>query len=220
MIVATTAVVLTNLAQAAADENAQDWKQVISWVLGVPVALAAAAGTVYAVPKARRELRLAELEIIEKERALGLARVQEDPAEVAKVVAEPIFETRRAQNLILRFVLLYLLLQAWSIVSGLLGSALAGAQIGLNSAVQGNRSVLVVAGYLLAAAVASLPAIVRSLLFVVVGWPLLLDVAKLLRFDLPDLAYKDFTRRVLIAIAVIAALVPNLMGASFSLFRF
>jgi hypothetical protein len=78
----------------------------------------------------------------------------------------------------------------------------------------------VIAGYLLAAAVASLPGVIRSLLFVLVGWPLLLDVAKLLRFDLPDFTYKPVARRMLILIAIIAALVPNLMGASFSLFRF
>lgn len=206
--------------QAAADENVQDWKTTISWVLGLPVALAAALGTMYVVPKARREIRLQDLEIMEKERALGLAENQSDPIKVATAVAEPIFETRRAQSLILRFVLLYLLLQAWSVVSGLLGSALAGAQIGLNNAVNGDASPLVVGGYLLAAALASLPGVVRALLFVLVGWPLLLDVAKMLHFDLPPFAYKAAARRLLIAIAVIAALVPNLMGASLSLFRF
>ncbi|MER7243170.1 hypothetical protein [Kribbella sp. NPDC000426] len=215
-----TLTVVANLLQAAPDENSQDWRQVVSWVLGLPVALAAALGTIYVIPKARRENRKLELEILEKERALGIAQANEDPAQVATAVAEPIFETRRAQNLILRFVLLYLLLQAWSVVSGLLGSALAGAQIGLNNAVEADASVWVIAGYLLAAAVASLPGVIRSLLFVLVGWPLLLDVAKLLRFDLPDFTYKPVARRMLILIAIIAALVPNLMGASFSLFRF
>lgn len=211
---------VATLMQAAPDENAQDWKQFVSWALGLPVAVVAALGTVYILPKARRENRKLELEILEKERALGIAQVKEDPAQVASVVAEPIFETRRAQDLILRFVLLYLLLQAWSVVSGLLGTALAGAQIGLNNAVEGDASPLVIAGYLLAAAVASLPGVVRSLLFVVVGWPLLLDVAKLLRFDLPDFIYKPAAKRTLVAIAIIAALVPNMMGVSFTLFRF
>lgn len=214
-----TTALLTSLVDAAAEET-QDWKQIISWVLGLPVAFAAAMGTIYVLPKARLESRKLQLEVIEKERALGLAQVKEDPGQVAAVVAEPIFETRRAQDLILRFVLLYLLLQAWSVVSGILGAALAGAQIGLNNAVEGDASPFVVAGYLLAAAVASLPGVVRSLLFVVVGWPLLLDVAKLLRFDLPDFLHKRAAARLLAVIAIVAALVPNLMGASFSLFRF
>lgn len=140
--------------------------------------------------------------------------------QVATVVAEPIFETRKAQNLILRFVLLYLFLQAWGVVSGLLGAALAGAQIGLSNAVDGDASPLVVARHLLVAALASLPGVIRSLLFVLVGWPLLLDVAKLLHFELPDFVQKATARWLLIIIAVIAALVPNLVGASLSLFRF
>jgi len=203
------------LVAVADTQPAQDTlalKDVLSLIFGVPVTLLAVVGTIYAVPKARRERRKLDLEILEKERALGLAQVAGNPAEVAMIVSEPIFENRRALDLILRFVLLSLVLQAWGIVAGLLGSALASAQFELTRAVETDASIVAIAGYLVVAFLASLPNVVRSLLFVGIGWPLLLDCSRLLRFDLPDFFYTSRTRRLLIVIAVASALMQSFVG--------
>ena len=218
MDIATMVVVLAQEAPTPPAQNTQSWMDTASWWIGLPVTIVAAVGTIYALPKARREKRKLDLEILEKERALGLVKASDNPAEVARIVAEPIFESRRAQDLILRFVLLYLLLQAWGLVGGLLGSASSSAMFALNRAVQGDASISTIVGTFIVAIVASLPNVVRSLLFVAIGWPLLLDSAKLLRFELPEFFYSDRTRRALIAIAVIAGLMSNLLGAGLSLF--
>ena len=219
MRLAVLTVSLTVFAQGPAGDSS-DWKETLSWALGLPVSLAAVGGTLYALPKARRENRKLDLEIIEKERALGLARESNNPAEVARIAIEPILENRRAADLILRFVLLSLLLQAWGLVGNLLGSAVEGAQFGLERAVSRDASVWAIVGYLVVAVLASSPAIVRSLLFVGIGWPLLLDSAKLLKFDLPAFLYTDATRRVLVGVAVLASLMNNVLGAGLSLFLF
>lgn len=214
------AVFLAQAVDGSAAQDPQDWKEVLSWVLGLPVTLVAAAGTIYAIPKARRENRKLDLEILEKERALGLAKDSNDVAEVARIVAEPLFENRRGVDLILRFVLLSLLLQAWGLVINLLGSASASAQLGLNRAVEQDSSIAAIAGYVLIATLAALPNVVRALLFVGIGWPLLLDSAKVLRFELPNFFYAPGTRHALIAIAVVASLMQALVGAGMSLFWF
>lgn len=72
---------VTAIAQTTPVPASQDWKTIISWLLGLPVAVAAVAGTIYALPKARRENRKLDLEILEKERALGLAHESNNPAE-------------------------------------------------------------------------------------------------------------------------------------------
>jgi hypothetical protein len=218
MDIATMVVVLAQAAPTAPTQDTPSWMDTASWWIGLPVAIVAAVGTIYALPKVRREMRKLDLEILEKERALGVAKVSDNPAEVARIVAEPIFESRRAQDLILRFVLLYLLLQAWGLISGLLGSATSSALFALNRAVEGDASISKIIGTFIVAIVASLPNVVRSLLFVAIGWPLLLDSAKLLRFELPQFFYSDRTRHALIAIAVIAGLISNLLGAGLSLF--
>jgi len=120
----------------------------------------------------------------------------------------------------MRFVLLSLLLQAWGLVATLLESALQGAQFGLDRAVKRDASLWAIVGYILVAALASSPNIVQSLLFVGIGWPLLLDSAKLLRFDLPGFLYTDRTRRTLIVVAILAALMQNLLGVGLKFFVF
>jgi hypothetical protein len=143
-----------------------------------------------------------------------------DPGQVVRMVARPLLESRVAQDLLLRFVLLYLLIQAWGIVANLLGSALASAQFALDRAVEGDYSTASVIGYLLVALIASIPGIVRSLLFVAIGWPLLLEVAKVLQFGLPEYLYRPEVRRVLIGFVVVAALVEVVMGAGITLLPF
>jgi hypothetical protein len=173
-------------------------------------------------PKGRLEHRLLELQVEEKEREREATRVVAggNAEQVVKIVSRPILESRVAQDLLLRFVLLYLLVQAWGIVANLVGSVLVSAQFALDRAVTGDSSAITVIGYLLLALVASIPSIVRSLLFVLIGWPLLLDVAKLLRFGLPESFYGAGARRLLIGLVVVAAVVQAVVGAGVTLLPF
>ena len=195
-----------------------DPQKTISFILGLPATVAAAFGSFYVVRKARLDTRKAELETLKLERELSVAQESENPAEAARIIAGPIFDSRRAQDLVLRFVFLYLILQAWGLVGKLFGSALSGAAFGLDRATEGGDSVWTILGHVGLALVASLPGIVSDLLFVIVGWPLLLDITRLLHIDLLDFVYREGTRRLLIALAVIAALSSSLLVASLTAF--
>lgn len=199
--------------------SGSDWQKTISWVLGLPVSVVAAVSSVQLWRKNPLEQRNLQLDILEKERALGLAQNTTEAGRVATIVAEPILETQRTQVLILRFVLLSVMLMAWGLVANLLGAALSGAQLGLDRAITGEASVGAVLGYLAVALVAAVPSVVRSLLIVLIGWPLLLDIADALRFELPQYFYSPRTRTALLLIAVAAALAQTLLGASYAFFR-
>ncbi len=189
------------------------WQSTLSWALGLPVLLAGALASVYVVPKARLQNKKTALEIEELE--LRLDKARGDPAQTAKIVAAPIADTRRAQDLILRFVFLYLLLQAWGLIADVLSPALSSAAFGLDRAAEGGSPFWILA-YLALALVASVPEVVRALLFVAIGWPILLDIARLVGIDLPDFMYSARARHVLIAVALVTALGRSLVTAGFS----
>src|SRR5215203_3575864 len=69
-------------------------KAIGAW-LAIPASLATGIAAIYIVPKARLEKRKFELEILEKERALGVAREAGDAVEAATIVAGPVLEGRR-----------------------------------------------------------------------------------------------------------------------------
>jgi hypothetical protein len=137
---------------AAAEESGFGWGKVLESALGI-VAAVLLAFVMSKFPRGRLENRLLELQVQEKEREEEAARVvaEGDPERVVRVVSRPILEGRIAQDLLLRSVLLYLLIQAWGIVANLLGSALASAQLALDRALAGDFSTLSVVGYLLVA---------------------------------------------------------------------
>ncbi len=201
-------------------DSGSDWQKTISWALGLPVSIVAAVGSVQLWRKNPLEQRKLQLDILEKERALGLAKDTSEAGRVATIVAEPILETQRTQVLILRFVLLSVMLMAWGLVANLLGAALSGAQFGLDRAITGEASIAAVSGYLAVALIAAIPSVVRSLLIVLIGWPLLLDIADALRFELPQYFYSPHMRTALLLIAVAAALAQTLLGTSYAFFRF
>jgi hypothetical protein len=174
-------------------------KAIAAW-LAIPVAIATAFAAIYIVPKARLEKRKFELEILEKEKALGIAREAGDTAAAATIVAGPILEGRRAQVIILRFILLYLVLQVWGIIGRLFDVRAIGGP------------------FWLADLINSIPGLIWALLFVGIGWPLLLDVAKLLHVELPAFIRSAAMRWVLVAIAVLAALSRNLLSVGLGFF--
>jgi hypothetical protein len=126
--------------------------------------------------------RLAELAIFEKERDLGLDHKDIDRERIGPITAESILKRGTAQEILLRFVLLYLILQVWGIVGDLFNVSSVGF------------------GYL----ITIVPQVIRALIVVIIGWPLLLDTATLLNIQLPGLLYKSWVRWLLIIIAILA----------------
>ncbi len=74
----------------ASGQPAQQWLQLLLLAVGSPVA---AMVSIYTLRSARRrdplERRKVELEILEKERALGIAREEHDLSQIAAIEAEP-----------------------------------------------------------------------------------------------------------------------------------
>lgn len=56
------------------------------------------------------------------------------------------------------------------------------------------------------------------MLFVLIGWPLLLDVAGSLRFELPPFFQGRSIRTLLVVVAVAATLVDDVVGAGITFF--
>lgn len=110
----TLAIAMDFLAQAATEKPAP-WYQAVSGILGIPATILAMVGSWYLVKKTSLESRKLDLELKEKENALRVAEQTGSPAEVARIVAEPVLSGKRVQDVLIRFVLLYLVLQVWNV---------------------------------------------------------------------------------------------------------
>jgi hypothetical protein len=208
---------VTTIAQATPETaneggKGRDILETLSWAIALPGALAVAIAAPWAVRKSRLDARKTELEILEKERALGVAGEAKDSHEVVRIVAEPVLQTVRAQTILLRFVFLYLMLQVMELLGGVLNLPLNSATLALQSAVQSDASLWHILGNLGVAILASIPGIVRALVLVGIGWPLLLDAARLLSIEIPPFLQSARTRQVLTVIAVLAATANALLG--------
>jgi hypothetical protein len=205
---------------AAADDAATEpaWYTTVAGILAVPAAMITAVGSWYLVKKTRRETRRLDLEIIEKERALGQAQADANVTAVATIVAEPVFAARRAQDVILRFILLYLVSQVWGVVV----TIFAAASNGIELATRANRfdadpNVPATVASILISAV---PNVGYWLLFVALGWPLLMDLLNVLRISTPAWVNTKQTRRLVGVVAVLAALAQSVAIGGSDLFQF
>ena len=80
----------------------------------------------------------------------------------------------------------------------------------------GSGSLWLILGNLGVALLASIPGIVRALVLVGIGWPLLIDAARLLSIEIPPFLQSARTRQVLTVIAVLAATADALVGFGLS----
>lgn len=91
------------------------WTTVLTAIVSIPATIFTLIGSSWLIKKTRLENRKLELEIEEKEIALGKVATTGSDKAFAELVAQPLFEGRRVQEIILRSILLILMLQAWRI---------------------------------------------------------------------------------------------------------
>jgi|GEM_PF-5704987 len=192
------------------------WYQVVVGILTIPTTFFGVFASYYLVKKTRNESKRLAQELEQNE--LKVVQANDAPTAAARIVSGPVFEGRKAQDILVRFVLLYLVLQAWGLVSGLFQVASSGGEYALFNAMQQDHSSMATIGYVAIGILGTIPSVVSALLFVAIGLPLLLDITKLLNLQLPNWAFSSSTRILFMIIAVIGALGEQLVGVGISAF--
>ena len=162
------------------------WWEVAGGILAIPVGVVSLAYSYVLIRKTRLEARKTELEILEKERALQeLAQVK---PEAAHRIVAPIIEGRQGQYLLLRFVLLYVVLELWGLVrsvfSLIVGGAFLGAQQLAGSDLDPSKWILIPAFI-----ISIVPQVVNWLIVLGLGLPLFRDLNRFLNVDLRALLF-------------------------------
>ncbi len=159
--------ITASLTPVAESSSHLEWWQTTTGIIGIPTAILAIFASWFLITKTRLESRKLQLEIREKEQALADARTADDPIRAAEIVAEPTFQVRRDQDIILRAILLFLVLSCWRLFEFIFSDLSLGPHIA-------------------ALSFADIVSIVYWLVFVAMGWPLLLDTLQVLRVNTPD----------------------------------
>jgi hypothetical protein len=182
------AVILLSLAGVAAPSNQFPWWQATAGIIGIPVAVATLIGSLYIIPRTRAEIPKTRLEAQKLEAEIRKTRLEaqkleleieaqggdlvassadNDPTKVAETVAESTFEIRKVQSIILRAILLYLILNFWRLIQVMFPPDLLP---GL---------------HILALSFGDFLSIAYWVIFVAMGWQLLLDTLYALGIDVP-----------------------------------
>ena len=169
---------------ALADEaRAPTWYEYIVGVIGIPAALIALVYSYLLIKKTRLETRKIELEIQAQGSQVQKA-LQSQPDEVRNLLA-PFTASRVSQYLVLRFVLLYLILKLWDLVTEIYDFLIGGVALGadkiwhLDFDNSGYMPMLFVLN--------ELPRIGYWAIFFTIGWPLFKDINSLLGLDLKQI---------------------------------
>lgn len=128
----TTTILFPSVALAAEEATKQpQWYEIVGGVLAIPATLIGLAYSYVLIRKTRTESRKLELEIREKEIALkGDTTVSEQ--EHRENIGAAIRDSLVA-SILLRFALMYVVLQLWSVVQGVFGSLVTGTYVGLQA---------------------------------------------------------------------------------------
>jgi hypothetical protein len=154
------------IALARADSPSQaEWWQTADGIIGIPIAILTLAVTWFLISKTRLESRKLQLEIREKERDLADAREADDPIKAAAIVAEPTFQVRTSQDIILRAVLLVMILYIWKFIQVIFSGEFGPGVFGLSF-----QDILTMLYWAILAAM---------------GWPILLDTLQALSINMP-----------------------------------
>ena len=188
------------------------WYTATSGILTIPITLLSAVGSYYLIQKMRRESRKLDLEIIEKQRQLQVVGQPGEPSTMAEVIAEPLFHSRRVQDILLRFVLLYLVLQVWGVVRDVASAATFGMQAAVEGSRDGMSEVTETALHLFTGIVVAIPEVGYWVLFVALGLPLLLDICDQLRIGVPEKLKTPGARRAVLIVAALTAVIQALAG--------
>ncbi|MDN4647244.1 hypothetical protein [Curtobacterium sp. PsM8] len=174
------------------------WLLIVGTVVTVCGSVLTAIATYYGVQKAR-------LDIEEKRRALY-------PSPPAPIVApaqsgppQPLMDNQRVQDMILRFIVLFIVLTAWNVIGGLF-DFLSRSPVLLALF---DTDWLSVVAYFLSLVIAAIPSIGSALIALALGVPLAFDLAQHYNFAVP--ARLNFLqnprRRVFVAVATAALVV-------------
>ena len=112
----------------AEEAKRPEWWQIITGVIGIPAALIGLVLTYATLKKTKLESRKIELEIREKQGIIAntTAAASPEAQEVAQQLINPLIDNNRVNYLILRFVIFYLILQFWTVVSDVFNYAAGG----------------------------------------------------------------------------------------------
>lgn len=174
------------VAQQAQQGAPPPWWQVLGGILGLPTIAFTAVVTYRTIKKTGLESRKLELEIEEKRRALR-ETPESDAAAGARILADPVLDARLIQDIILRFILLFLFLQVWDIVQRLFNLVVTGTAAGLG-AFRGDLSTPLVATISLLQAI---PSVAFWLILIALGWPIFRDISRMLNLELPPWLSRD-----------------------------
>lgn len=194
-------------------EDSPEWYETWAGILAIPTAILTLVGAPILIRKANLEARKTKLEIQEKELALSTAASQAEADRAANpqqqqlvdLVATPLFESRRVQEIILRFIILFLALQAWNFAEGLLDVLSSGFALIAGGAGES------LALYLVFIALQQLPSVGYYLIVLGLGGPLLMDILD--HFGITPTRL-NFLRQPQWWLYLIVALVVVLVGVS------
>ena len=176
---------LPHLALAAETATkAPQWYEVVGGILAIPAAVLGLAYSYILIKKTRLESRKTELEIREKEQAL--AAMPEAEQSKAKEIVAPIIEEKAGRYLILRFVLMYVTLQLWGLITSIFSFFAGGIFLGAQKLAQDtikDDTWIVFTFYVLS----NVPHIVTWLIIFGIGWPLFKDLNDYLHLDIKKL---------------------------------
>lgn len=160
------------------------WYELVGGVLAIPAAVLGLAYSYILIKKTRLESRKTELEIREKEEALE-ALPEEEQSKARELVA-PIIEEKSGKYLILRFVLMYVTLQLWGLITSAFSFVAGGVFLGAQKLTEGtmtDNDWIMWIFY----AILNIPKIVTWLIIIGIGWPLFKDLNDYLNLDIKKL---------------------------------
>lgn len=162
-----------------------------SAALIVTAVLAIRAGRTKPITARREQLENQKLELEIREKQIAQGVVPGDQQALALSVSAEVraVDGQIALNLVLRFVFLSLVLFAWNVIA--------------NFFYNGAHTLVYLQW------ISFIPEAVTAVFVVVLGWPLLLDVARVLGIELPQWLKGRAARWLLLAVGVISALVQS-----------
>lgn len=166
------------------------WWEAVGGILAIPAAVLSLAYSYLLIKKTRLEAQKTELEIHEKE--IELRKVTAGQSETTRQMIAPIIQSKQAQYLILRFVLLYVVLQLWSLVTSAWSMLVSGTIIGFQQVktLPDFKNWWLIFLFL----ITSLPQAVTWVIVIGIGWPLMKDINTFLNVRIKDIIFPWRTR--------------------------
>jgi hypothetical protein len=175
-------------AQSKDEHTPPPWYEQVTGILGIPVALLTPVLAFVVLKKSRLESRRTELEIMEKEKELGLGAGTERPPQ--SVISPTIPYV--VSSIILRYILLELTLRLMTLLTTPLEYAFKGIGFGIYALLESkfrNNTPLEMTLY----GVAQLGTVAASILLwtvlIILGWPLFKDVLKFFNISLREFGF-------------------------------